>query len=145
VHVVQAFAELPLVAHKAVPELMLPQRPASTALLVQPQRHDLFGVVQNLPEEQWVLGPDQGVPVVGHQHVPTKGKTQPSPRSFQHLEQQGVLRYVEPRKFRPKIHADEENTVGEAEPIDVGHASSLAPRNAAFKENPRKSPRSELH
>ena len=58
--------EFVLVAHKAIPELMLPQASKGTTPGVESQRHEFPGVVQHLPDQQRRLRPDQTVPLVRH-------------------------------------------------------------------------------
>jgi hypothetical protein len=68
-HVLQALSEFPLVPHKAITILVLPERSAGSSPGVNPQGHDLLSVVQHLLDQQRVLRPNQGVPVVGHQNI----------------------------------------------------------------------------
>ena len=110
-HVLQARSEFFLVSHKAIPKLVLPQRTLCTPPRVQPQRHDLFGVIQHLLDQQRILRPNQGVPVVGHQDIAAEQKSQPPPRSLQYGQEQIVFRFVESPDLRTKVDADEEDAV----------------------------------
>jgi hypothetical protein len=112
---------------------------------MKPQHHNLSGVVQHLLKQQRVLRPDQGVPVVGHQYVAAEQKSQPSPRSLQHVDEQRVFRFVESPDPRAKVYVDEENTVREAQAVHVRHARRLPPRPNAFNDRDEKNPRTEKH
>ena len=65
-HVIQALAELPFATDKAIPILVLPKGSAGSSPGVEPQGHDLLGVVKHLINQQRISRPDQGVPVVRH-------------------------------------------------------------------------------
>lgn len=123
-------------AHKAVPELVLPQWPACAPGGIHSQGHDLFRVVEYLPNQQRVRGPNQSMPMVRHENVSAQKKTQPLTRFLQHVNQQEILPFIEPSALGAKIHAHKENAVGEAQPMNVRHVGRLAPRPRTFKEEP---------
>jgi len=119
VHVFQPLLEFPLVAHKAIPKLVLPQRSPAPPPGVKPQRRDLLDVVQHLPDQKRIPRPDQGVPVVGHQNIAAEHKPQPSPRSLQHVNDQRVFGIAESPDPRPKVHVDKEDAVREAQTVNA--------------------------
>ena len=132
-HVFQAFVEFFLVANKAIPILVLPKRSAGPTPGVISLRHDFLRVVQYLLDQDRIVGPDQGVPVVGHQNITAEQKPQPSRRIFQHVDDQCVFRFAESPEPRSKIDTEKEYTVGVAEATDIGHAGRLAPLPKVFK------------
>ena len=73
------------------------------------------------------------MPVAGHRDIAAEQKPQPSPRSFQHIEDECVFRLVESPEPGSKIDTEKEYTVGAAEATDIGHPGRLAPRPKVFK------------
>jgi hypothetical protein len=78
-HLFDSLSEFLFVAHKAIPILMLPPRPAGGSLGVQPQRHNFLGVVQHLVDPQRIRRLNQGGPVVRHQNSAAEQKSPPQP------------------------------------------------------------------
>src|SRR5208337_4822664 len=72
--------------------------------------------------------PDQSVPVIGHQNIPTQQKPQPLSRGMHDVEDQGIFAIAESPDPRPKIDVDKENAVGQAQAVNVRHSVSIAPR-----------------
>jgi len=71
VHIFQALFKLPLMPYKPVPKLVLPNRSPAAAQSMKPQSRDLLHIMEHLPDQQRILRPDQSVPVIGHQNIPT--------------------------------------------------------------------------
>jgi hypothetical protein len=120
--------------------LVLPERSPGASQGMKPQGRDFFRVVENLPDQQWVLRPDETVPVVRHQNIATEQESRPSSRSLKHAEDQRVFAITETSDPRAKIHVDKEDAIREAQPVNLGHVRSLA-----LGMNASKSPRSADH
>jgi hypothetical protein len=71
-----------------------------------------------------------------------KAEPQSLAGSPQNVDQQRAFCFMESFDFGAKVHADEENAVGDAQSMDIGHAGRVAPQARPFKE---KYPRSEKH
>jgi Transposase IS116/IS110/IS902 family len=88
VHVIETRVKFLLVAYKAVPELMLPNRPFGSAPLVQPTCGDPLNVMDDLRNSQRMGNPDQHVPMVRHQNIAAKQEPETLPRAFQNADHQ---------------------------------------------------------
>ena len=89
--------------------------------------------MEHLPDQQRILGPDQSVPVIGHQNIPTQQKPQPLSRGMHDVEDWGIFAIAESSDPRPKIDVDKENAVRQAQPVNVRHGASIALRTYTSK------------
>jgi len=119
VHVFQPLLEFPFVTHKAIPKLVLPQGSLTTPRRVKPERRDLLDVVQHLGDQQRILRPDQGVPMLRQQNIAAQQEHEPTSRSLQHVDDQRVFARPEWLDSRPEVNADKEDAIREAQTMNV--------------------------
>ena len=86
---------------------------------MEPERHDLLGIVQHRLDRQRRLRPDQRMPMVRHQNITTKQKLQPPARRLQHLDDHVIVGVVNTLEPGSKVDADKEHTIRVAQPMDV--------------------------
>ena len=75
-HVLHAFVKLPGVAGETIEERLLPKAPFSAVVGVEVLCGSSFHVMQDPRNSQWVLWPNGGVPMVGHQDISAQQKSQ---------------------------------------------------------------------
>ena len=120
-HVLQPFGELFGMADKTVPELVLPSGALCFAQPINLERRDSLDVLENAGNRQRMLRRDEGMPVVGHQHVAAKKKAKTLSRTDDRAEDDPIFRLVE-QSFTPiEIGCDEEDPVRGAQSGDVRH------------------------
>jgi len=75
VHVTKALMELPRMADKTVPELMLPNGTTPVAQAVEFEGRDAFYSLNDAGDGCWKSRPNQSVPMIRHQDVATQEKS----------------------------------------------------------------------
>lgn len=110
-HVHQPVIELFGVAHKPVPELVLPEGSLGSAFVVQFPRGNLFHTVDDLGYRERVSRPDQRMPVVGHHDIAVEQKLEPLARLLRRVENDGILAYAERLNTPEEVNRDEEDAI----------------------------------
>ena len=111
-HVRQPVTEIFVVTDESVPELVLPQRPVAVSARVEAVGGNPLDILHHARDGQRVIDADQGVPVIRHENVATKGKAQLLPGFLDCFEKQWKLLCGEFREVFAKVHRDEEGPVG---------------------------------
>ena len=124
VHVMESLSELSVMPHKTIPELVLPKGVVALALAVQAARGDIFHVLDQAGDREGGARPQERVPVVWHQHISAKRKSQPTAGFLKSRQDQWELCFRESRKRPAEIHGDEENSVAQPKPMHARHAAN---------------------
>lgn len=114
--------------HEAIPKLMLPNCSACSSRLIHSPCRKPFGILHGARNRQWGLGPNQCVPVVGHNHVTQKLKSQLRSGGFDAGDQVSVFSRPKGSQCAPEIHGHEENSIRIPQATYPGHAAMLRPR-----------------
>lgn len=119
-HVLQPIKEFFLVAHEPIPKLMLPQRTLRPSPRVNRARGNFFHVMNNVGNCQRIPRPNQGVPMIRHQHIAAEQKAMSPARTFQSADQQIVFGHRERLRLAAQIDRHEEYSVGGTQPMNIG-------------------------
>ncbi len=124
-HVFQSVIELPLVPNKPVPELVLPKCSMSHPEMIDSVSGYFLEFLQDLRNRKRKLRPDQGVPVVRHQHVSAEKKSQSRSHNFEKFNEQILLERLEGALLWKKIGGNEKHSIGGSQSVEIGHGGSL--------------------
>ena len=111
VQIIQPFAELLSMADKAVPELMLPNRPRGAPSTVEGARRNPFDILNHAGNGEGKTRPEKRVPVIRHQHVSQKQKAQFQARCFQGIRHLPVFCLRKGSEGSAQIDGNEEDPV----------------------------------
>ncbi len=118
-HIIQAFAELFLVAHESVPEPPLPDRTFAAAMTVHEPGREPFDVLKGSRNGYGILCADQRMPVIGHKNIAAQQKWRSLPANLQRLNKQGKFALGKVRNSALQVHGDKENPVGNEQAANV--------------------------
>lgn len=125
-HVIQSLSKLLGMTHKTIPKLMLPKRSFRVAGGVEAKGCYLFRVMQHFGNRQRIGGPDEGVPMIGHQHVAAEEKLKAESCCRDHVDQQWILVLSERLDHGLKVDVRKEKTVGNEQAVNVRHVFTVA-------------------
>jgi len=127
-HILEPLAKLPLMPDKTIPELVLPHGAVALAQLIESSGRDVLHILHHPRNSQRITGKEQRMPVVRHRNVAANQEAQATPRFFQGAQQHGVLIGRQHRRMALKVDRNEEDSIGEAQPRNVGHAMRVSRR-----------------